>query len=412
MEERPIIWNLLHKDELAYEVRIRSTVPAEDVNTLRTQLRKLVKEYPSDEIVNFVGDMAEELDSTSCKLKELSQLIAPSSRTLTLKALNRIQALAHHLFHRLTRITPDEANLTSYQEQMDMLNKFLSKLDNLFQIFKTSTQQYQVPDEPLTEVVTPAPITLNKYQTIGSLNLKYDGRTCVRVFLQRLEELCSSRGIPADRLFVSAVELFEGDALQWYRSVKPDCSSWAQLESLLLAEFLPFDYDRRLLKEIRSRTQGPRESICSYLSVMLNYFSRLTLPLTEREKFDIVYLNIRPEYSVPLALDPVESLSDLKRVCRVLEDSWHRANTFVEPPKPSTSALAPDLCFKSVLKPRVEIASAKIFCPRCRVDTHTLRECRLKDIVCFRCGKKGVRSPSCPDCLIKSSNSGNQSKNE
>lgn len=87
------------------------------------------------------------------------------------------------------------------------------------------------------------------------------GRTCVRVFLQRLEELCSSRGIPAERLFVSAVELFEGDALQWYRSVKPDCSSWAQLESLLLAEFLPFDYDRRLLKEIRSRTQGPRESI-------------------------------------------------------------------------------------------------------------------------------------------------------
>lgn len=237
------------------------------------------------------------------------------------------------------------------------------------------------------------------------------GRTCVRVFLQRLEELCSSRGIPAERLFVSAVELFEGDALQWYRSVKPDCSSWAQLESLLLAEFLPFDYDRRLLKEIRSRTQGSRESICSYMSVMLNYFSRLTLPLTEKEKFDIVYLNIRPEYSVPLALDPVESLSDLKRVCRILEDSWHRANTFVEPPKPSTSALATDLCFKSILKPKVETASAKLFCPRCRVDTHTLRECRSKDIVCFRCGKKDVRSPSCPDCLARSSNSRDRPKN-
>lgn len=171
MEERPIVWNLLHKDELVYEVRIRNTVPAEDVNALRTQLRKLVREYPSDEIVNFGGDVAEELSSTSCKLKELSQLITPSSRTLTLKALNRIQALAHHLFHRLTRITPDEANLTSHNEQMDMLNKFLSKPDKLFQIFKTSTQQYQVPEEPPTEVVIP---TINKHQTIGSLNLKYD----------------------------------------------------------------------------------------------------------------------------------------------------------------------------------------------------------------------------------------------
>lgn len=94
MEERPIVWNLLHKDELVYEVQIRNTVPAEDVNALRTQLRKLVREYPSDEIVNFGGDVAEELSSTSCKLIELSQLITPSSRTLTLKALNRIQALA------------------------------------------------------------------------------------------------------------------------------------------------------------------------------------------------------------------------------------------------------------------------------------------------------------------------------
>lgn len=411
MEERPITWNLLHKDELVYEVQIRGSVPADDVNALRTQLRKLVKEYPSDEIVNYMGDVAEELISTSHKLAELSQLITPSSRTVTLKTLNRIQALAHHLFHRLTRITPEEANLASHNEQMEMLNKFLSKLDNLFQIFKTSAQEYQLPDEPPTEVVTPTTIPLTKYQTIASLNLKYDGRSCVKVFLQRLEELCCSRGIPADRLFVSAVELFEGDALQWYRSVKPDCSSWAQLESLLLAEFLPFDYDRRLLKEIRSRTQGPQESICSYISVMLNYFSRLTLPLTEREKFDIVYLNIRPEYSVPLALSPVESLSGLKRVCRILEDSWHRANTFTEPPKPSASALATDLCFKSFSKPRVEIALAKLFCPRCRLDTHSLSQCRSKAIVCFRCGKKDVKSSSCPDCLARSSHLGDRPKN-
>lgn len=410
MEERPITWNLLHKDELIYEVKIRHGVPAEDVNALRTQLRKLVKEYPSDEIVNFEGDVVAELGNTSSKLEELSQLITPTSRNLTLKSLNRIQALAHHLFHRLTRITPDNANLAACNEQMETLNKYLSKLDNLFQIFKTSTQ-YHIPEESPEVVVDPVPVAMGKYQTVGSLNLKYDGRTCVKVFLQRLDELCKSRGIPEGRLFVSAVELFEGDALQWYRSVKPECTSWTQLESLLLAEFLPFDYDRRLMKEIRSRTQGSQESISSYIGVMLNYFSRLSSPLTEKEKFDIVYTNLRPDYSVPLALAPVESLGELKRVCRVLEDSWHRANTFVEPPRPSSSALASDLGCKSSPRARVETTSPKIFCPRCRSDTHSLRDCRSRDIVCFRCGKKDVRSTSCPDCLAKLSGSDQRPKN-
>lgn len=71
---------------------------------------------------------------------------------------------------------------------------------------------------------------------------------------------------------------------------------------MLLEEFLPHDFDYRLMLEIRSRTQGSDESIVQYLSIMQNYFARLRNPLSESEKLDIVKYNVRPFYTTQLGL--------------------------------------------------------------------------------------------------------------
>lgn len=283
-------------------VGIRDAVPDDNIAALRKQIKLLSKEVPSDEIVMFEGDVAAELITVTKKLDELSEYCSVKG-SMTLKTLNRIQALGNHLFHRLTRIEVEsESQKTQHADLSDRLNKILSKLDKMFSIFKSTvddgTELAGSGAEELSADGTSAvQVTCNKRQWVHTLNFKYNGKTCVRAFIQRLEELCSSRSISESRLLRSAAELFTEEALFWYRGVQAEVKTWAQLKSVLLEEYLPVDYDHRLLKEIRDRTQGSQESIISYLSIMQNYFSRLLVPLPEREKFDIVFYNIRPYYT-------------------------------------------------------------------------------------------------------------------
>lgn len=205
MEERVIAFQALHKDELIYEVRIRDAEPAEDVSALRAQVRILSKEIPSDSIVSFEGKVTDELREIQGKLGELSMLVKPSSGQSSLKNLTRIRALAHHLFHRLTRLEPvSSQDQSTHVHLSGELDKVLKKLDNMFSVFKTS-----VSDDS-KEVTLAASVPCKKYQIVSSLNLKFNGSSCIRVFLQRLEELCASRGISEQILIASAAELFEG----------------------------------------------------------------------------------------------------------------------------------------------------------------------------------------------------------
>lgn len=41
------------------------------------------------------------------------------------------------------------------------------------------------------------------------------------------------------------------------------------------------------------------------------------------------------------------------------------------------------------------------YCPRCRFDSHNLRNCTADRIIkCFRCGRPDVTIKECPDCEI------------
>lgn len=351
MEERPISFNLLHKDELEYEVRIREAKPADTVVALRAQARTLNKELPADEIVNCDLDITVELVTIKEKLDSLEKLMLDSSsKTCCLKSLNRIQALAHHLFHRITRLDSEEnvtfaSKINSFQER---LNTTLAKLDSIMHIFKSSLTKSLSLSSDTNHNSQNLPSEANA--SIHKLNFRYNGKTCVKAFLQRLGELCLSRGISDIKLFNSASELFTDEALCWYRGVQDEVHSWSDLRQLLLEEYLPPDYDHRLMQEVRARTQGSDESIINYLSIMQNYFSRFTRSVSDEEKLNIVLFNIRPFYTAQLALNPVESWADLKRKCRLLEGAKERSEHFTEPPKITSSCLAPDLgrpCFLS-----------------------------------------------------------------
>lgn len=71
--------------------------------------------------------------------------------------------------------------------------------------------------------------------------------------MEQVEELSFARNISKEALFRSAVELFSGQALVWYRYARNNCDNWDELVSLLRKDFLSPRHDKELKEEINSR---------------------------------------------------------------------------------------------------------------------------------------------------------------
>lgn len=405
--ERPIAYNLLNKDELVYEVTIREAKPEASVAALRSQLKELVQSLPADEVVESHLDSQRDLKEVGAGMEELRLFFANTK--VTFKKFNRVRALSHYLFHRLSRIEPtSEETLALHTKLEAELGIILPKVDSLFTSYNIS---FDKANHPVDEVQLDSRPLEKQLKSITLLQHKYGGTTCVRTYLQRLDELCVARRISVEALFQGAVELFTHHALVWFRGVKDLYDSWVDLRQALLEEFLPVDFDKRLLIEIRNRTQGPAESSQHFINSMLNYFTRLTVPVGEAERLNIIQYNLRPSFVRALALEVIPSLSCLKMKCRMIENSIARAADFHEPPKSSEHTLAPDLAYPhSRTNPKLELVESRpLFCVRCRIVGHLLKDCKSNEVVCYTCGKKGFTSSTCPDCVKKV---GNISKNE
>lgn len=403
MEERPILFNLLHKDELEYEVRVRLGTPATTVADLRAQIRKLNIEVPTDEVAEFDGDITAELAAITVKLAELDKLLQETAADRgSVKTLNRVQAVAHHLFHRLTRIEPSDAESKQYEELSGKLHKLLYKLDTVLSNFRSALTTEPTVEPNLPTGNTVSSCRCGRHSGVHKLNLHYDGNTCVKTFLRRLEQLRVSRGISENDLLCSACELFTDGAASWFDGLDGAANSWSELKQWLRFEYLPADFDERLLDEIRARTQGSEESITNYLNTMQCYFARLDRTLPECDKLYIVMRNVRPYYSKQLALLNITSLSDLKSKCRLLEAASQRAKLFTEPTTDTKGLLAPDLAYKPpARKANVHAILPPVnFCVRCRVNGHILKECKAPiKLICYRCGENNVTARTCPKCL-------------
>lgn len=437
----PIKFLLLHKDELEYEVLIRNSIPTSTVQELRKQVAKLALEFPSEEIKVSSLDVFVDLKGVGDALDKIKRAF---DTELDKNNVARIQNLLHHLHHRLRRITISEDTKDAYNSLVNDYKKYFE----LFNSIKDNPVEPVVPalnsgESSTPNIPTMIAVSCDRNIT-GDLNkLKFNGKSCVRAFIQRVSEFSVSRNISSPKLLAYATDIFTDDALHWYRSVRDQVNDWDELALLLKEDFDQPDYDYRLLSEIRARTQGKEEGIIIYLAVMSGLFSRLSKKLIESERLEIILHNIRPCYANILASAPeVTSIETLKSLCRNYENVQARLAHFQEPSGPTTSTLAPELAYKQVQSNKSNnynktinnsyrhnydknnfrnsvnnsnnsnnLAAVTIsrprYCPRCRVNTHNLRQCEAErsEIYCFVCGRKNVKTPQCPDCIKNKSSS-------
>lgn len=83
-----------------------------------------------------------------------------------------------------------------------------------------------------------------------------------------------------------------------------------------------------------------------YVAVVQNLFNRLPNVPSELVQLSMIKRNLLPYLSSAIALQPVYSISELVRYCRVLEDAQLSAMQFKPPPPINNSLLEPDLAFR------------------------------------------------------------------
>lgn len=436
----------MQKTELEYEVSVRGESPASTVADIRKQISKLSQIFPSEDILCSHLEPAEDLTGALELLDKVRLTFATDVKDKNILA--RAENVLHHLYHRLNRVCVDDKNV---QKHLECSTQFKELYEVLAIAKKKSVDILAFTDSTSEPQVTPSSInvsvTCDGRSRISSElgKLKYDGKSCVRSFIQRVKEYSEARDISGIKLLSYATEIFVEDALHWFRSIKDQVSSWDELVILLQQDFDKSDYDYRLLAEIRSRTQGETENITIYLSILSGMFSRLSKPLLEEDKLEIILHNIRPCYASTLAsATEIKELEQLRLLCRNFENVQSRLVQFREPSAATSDTLAPEFAYSqksntinkqkpqfysnynnkiqnSYTKPYAnnnvnekylhamnanngEINKRLPYCPRCRNNTHSLRNCQNTETLCFKCGQKGVKKPDCPNCNKLSKN--------
>lgn len=233
----------------------------------------------------------------------------------------------------------------------------------------------------------------------------------VGAFLQRVEELQRARGISETQLFQSAVDLFTGSALVWYRSTVGRISSWSELRKEMKVVFQTPDYDDMLVQEIMSRRQGDHEHVDLYIASMEGLYSRLSVPATENDRLKQMLKNLNRYLQEKLCMFTILTIEELRQLGRKAELGRLRASNVNTPPKAYT-VLEPDLAYQKFEPSRPHANRlayvnsprpiSKVKCWNCEEEGHRFTKCpKPRNVFCFSCGTKDVKKVDCPKCRPK-----------
>lgn len=443
--DRKISVNHLSKDMLSFELRYRglTSESTKSVDEMRAALRPLLqleRQGVSFSHPPYFLEVESELQFISKTLKNLQLLIPKISGIESRNKFLKVQTQLLHLSFRLDYMPASMLTESQVSRQFQLSQQIETSLSDLKKLLETDrnlsailepthlddTDSDSSNNHPPVKNSTPIqaeasfPCHLNSYKgRVEKWNLKFTGdnkQLSIHHFLERASELRLARGISEQELFESAIDLFAGKALTWYRANRNRFHNWKTLTDLLCKHFEPPDYRPRLFREILDRTQDASESIVDYLANMNGLFQRYG-NMSEDVQLDIISRNLSPFYITQLPV--VNSLAELETECLKLEAKKYRADHYVPPSRrrqqfvepdfafiaPSSSSSTPSICANppSVDEVRpptsMPIQRPAIVCWNCNSPGHPYRACTLsRKLLCFRCGTPNFTVKTCPKC--------------
>lgn len=423
----------LQTHELEYEIRLRGVQPKRNRDDRRKQLRVIIRRQRSkiDSELRSPFSFAEDVSGITISLSSLQKEVEKLANDSDQVNFKRISARIIHLSSRAEFSNPKE------ETQETEKAKFIQEIFNLEGEFLEKEECFRIASISLkTPPSSPTPVSVNgtnntssppaaanfsfNHVPVHKWNLTFSGESneSLTVFLERASELREARNVSESELLSSAVDLFSGPALIWFRSIKHTISTWPDLESLLRETFLPTDYNDELLAEIRKRTQGENEHVVMFIAHMQGLFAKLNPKPDESEQIRIIRKNLSPYFLSQLALQTVTSISQLTSLCKRLNETRKQIDNYHPPSSSNKSLPEPSLSYSHFTETspsnnnvnnlssssRLDLSSDKIKCWNCRRTGHSYSDCRSpKSLFCYGCGRPDTFKPKCPACNPASS---------
>ncbi|CAN7948835.1 unnamed protein product, partial [Ixodes hexagonus] len=158
-------------------------------------------------------------------------------------------------------------------------------------------------------------------------------------------------------------------------------------------EFLPPGYDSRAQRELERRTQHP-EGLVEYIRAMQELFNRAAKAAPESERVARIIRQSHPRYHVYLQGRRFESVEDLVRAARGVQDMI-LASVDYRPPPPATEALEPSCAWSPPARTALE-RTPPTHRPPERVGAYAYMPRALDILECTRDGdgRLGAASPA------------------
>ncbi|KAF5281722.1 hypothetical protein FQR65_LT14562 [Abscondita terminalis] len=248
-----IISSHLELDELSYELEIRGFPISCDINLMRKELTKILKlekighgcKYPE-----FSKAFADEFKACNDKVIVLTKKINDFTTGSDRKEFLILNSRLSHLMARADRLAM--ANEQEKTQRAEIISKVLKISEQLNETLKTRKPQghnetvsflqsssdsegdienrhASTPTRPIDGAranfsdnrlsISIKPVPVYKW------GLKFSGDSkglSIGAFLERVDELQIARGVSEDELFLSALDLFSGRALNWFRGAFAD----------------------------------------------------------------------------------------------------------------------------------------------------------------------------------------------
>ncbi|KAJ8978108.1 hypothetical protein NQ317_015918 [Molorchus minor] len=311
---RKIKVNRLAQDELTYELTVRGigTGTCDQMRASLSRAFQMEKDGTSVKRPSYPYTHEQDVTAVTTKLDDFTIGVQAFDDGKSSNQYVRWETKLNHILGRVELMQTqdgDEAQLNKKSELMARIFDLMNKLDDRAKRHESQN-------------VTPAEISMLSLRidessasdsdedirpndTSGTSEAEPTRRVIKSTpvakwdlhFLERKEGCLSTlfcnglkemriRGMSPKWNFETAVDLFQGPALIWYRAVRREVGNWDALVRLLREEFQPVDYMKSSLKRLR-RT-GKDESIGIYLSIMSAMFDRLTCPVSESVQLKII----------------------------------------------------------------------------------------------------------------------------
>ncbi|VEN61770.1 unnamed protein product, partial [Callosobruchus maculatus] len=190
------------------------------------------------DLENYLVPFDDECSGYSSSLESITTCIVDFEGSVSDSMYRVIKSRLAHVYDRVKRLklpvdNVDEA-VTFKNESLATTLKLESDLSDKASSSHGEASSNVEQIAPIINVPVPVVTYISKSAPLSEWPVKFkgDGRD-VFTFLERVTELALSRKVSEQDLFDSAVELFSGDAVVWYRSIRSSVTDWQSLVARL-----------------------------------------------------------------------------------------------------------------------------------------------------------------------------------